>query len=91
MVASSLQVLDDGFDGVHLDLEPVADGDEDLLTVLAHLHPQTLRRHAILSVSAVHAAPWSGVAEVITRLPGSLAIWSGRTCTGSRSSSTRWR
>jgi hypothetical protein len=77
VVSSVAQVLDDGFDGVHLDFEPLADGDEDLLSLLRDTHLLTARRGVVLSVSAVRGEPASGVAVCLTALPGRLAIWSG--------------
>jgi hypothetical protein len=77
VAASVSEVLDDGFDGVHLDFEPVADGDEDLLGLLHAAHAVTARRGAVLSVSAVRGEPWSGVGAFLTALPGSLGMWSG--------------
>jgi hypothetical protein len=50
------EILDDGFDGIHYDLEPVRDGDADLLGLLTATRLLTQSRHAILSVSAPHCA-----------------------------------
>jgi hypothetical protein len=77
LVASAGQVLDDGFDGVHLDFEPVEDGDASLLDVLRTTHLLTRQRHVLLSVSATRGEPWRGVAAVVTALPGKLPMWSG--------------
>jgi hypothetical protein len=71
------QVLDEGFDGIHYDFEPVADGDADLLTMLRDTRALTRSRHALLSVSAVHGEPWRGLAAAVTALPGRLSLWSG--------------
>lgn len=77
VLASVDQVLDDGFDGVHFDFEPVVDGDRDLLLMLREAHVRTSSRHAVLSVSAIHTEPWPGLAAAVTALPGRLALWSG--------------
>ena len=77
VVSSVSEVLDDGFDGVHLDFEPLADGDEDLLALLRDTHALTIQRRAVLSVSAVRGEPAPGVAACLTALPGNLPIWSG--------------
>jgi hypothetical protein len=71
------QVLDDGFDGVHYDFEPVRDGDGDLLTMLRATRPLTRQRHAVLSVSTVHHEPVPGMAACLDALPGDLTLWSG--------------
>jgi hypothetical protein len=70
-------ILDDGFDGVHYDFEPVADGDPELLTLLRDTRVVTRQRHALLSISAVHGEPWPGLAGPAAVLPGALALWSG--------------
>jgi hypothetical protein len=53
IVASARAVVTDGFDGVHLDLEPVADGDPGYLALLAQVHAVTL----FLSVAAPQVRP----------------------------------
>jgi hypothetical protein len=77
LLASEEQVLADGFDGVHLDFEPVVSGDPDLLAVLAASHRLTARRHAVLSVSASRPEPAPGIGAAIALLPGRFAWWSG--------------
>jgi hypothetical protein len=77
LLAAAAQVLDDGFDGIHYDFEPIADGDPDLLAVLRMTHALTQQRHAILSVSAIHNEPWRGMAACLAALPAWLALWSG--------------
>jgi hypothetical protein len=70
------QVLDDGFDGVHYDFEPVENGDSDLVTLLHATHRLTGKRHAILSLSASFLAPLPGIAAGVALLPGRRAVWS---------------
>jgi hypothetical protein len=77
LLTSAGQILGDGFDGIHYDFEPVADGDADLLTVLRRTHAFTMQRHALLSVSAIHNEPWPGMAACLAALPKSLTLWSG--------------
>ncbi|BCJ34262.1 hypothetical protein Athai_17650 [Actinocatenispora thailandica] len=77
ILASLRQVLRDGFDGVHYDFEPVADGDADLVTLLAASHRATRRYHAVLSLSASLLAPVPGLASTIRALPGGpRGVWS---------------
>lgn len=71
------QILDEGFDGIHYDFEPVDEGDELLLTMLRETRELTRRRGSILSVSAIHTEPWGGAAAIVTALPGRRALWSG--------------
>jgi hypothetical protein len=77
VLASVGQVLDDGFDGVHYDFEPVEDGNGDLLTMLRATRTLTGQRHAVLSVSAVHPEPVPGMAACLDALPTDLNLWSG--------------
>ncbi len=70
------QVLDDGYDGVHLDFEPVRDGDPDLEAMLQTAHALTARRHAVLSLSASLLGPLPGMALTASWLPGPVAVWS---------------
>ncbi|GIH10777.1 hypothetical protein Rhe02_88440 [Rhizocola hellebori] len=69
-------VLDLGFDGVHYDFEPVAEGDDRLISLLRKTHEVTRQHGAILSVSAIHTEPWPGVAAGMNLIPGQLALWS---------------
>jgi hypothetical protein len=71
------QVLDEGFDGIHYDLEPVRDGDADLLALLTATHVLTRSRHAVLSVSAIHGEPYAGMAACAAMLPGQWSLWTG--------------
>ncbi|BCJ31577.1 hypothetical protein [Actinocatenispora sera] len=71
------QVLGDGFDGVHYDFEPVADGDADLATLLAASRRLTRRYHAVLSLSASLLAPVPGLAAAVRAAPGGpRGVWS---------------
>lgn len=76
LLAAVDQILDDGFDGVHYDFEPVKDGNPDLATLLAATHRLTRQRHATLSLSASFLAPLPGIAAGAALLPGGLAVWS---------------
>jgi hypothetical protein len=75
-VVSAGQVLDDGFDGIHYDLEPVADGDRGYLALLAATHAMTSARHAVLSVAADQLEPVPGVRHPEQWLTGRPHFWS---------------
>ena len=60
IVASARQVLALGFDGVHLDLEPVGDADPGYLALLGALHPVIRAAGAVLSLSAEQVEPVPG-------------------------------
>jgi spore germination protein YaaH len=70
------QVLDDSFDGVHYDFEPVSEGDTDLLRLLNDTHALTRRRHAVLSISASLLEPWPAMAASVRTVTGRVAVWS---------------
>jgi hypothetical protein len=74
VVDSVASVLDEGFDGVHYDFEPVNDGDADLLAMLRETRPLTRAHAAVLSVSASHLEPYPGPGAVLRHLPGD-ALW----------------
>jgi hypothetical protein len=69
VVASAGQVLDEGFDGVHYDLEPIADGSPGYLALLASSHTLTNARHAILSIAAAQLEPLPGL-----HIPGQFVL-----------------
>jgi hypothetical protein len=75
MLTAIGQVLDDGFDGIHFDLEPVDSGDRDYVALLASAHDITRPRGAILSVAASNLAP-SPVAGGLALLPNRAGVWS---------------
>lgn len=58
---AATQVLDLGFDGVHLDLEPVRSGSAGFLAVLAQVRAVTGARAVPLSVSAPQIDPLPGL------------------------------
>ncbi len=76
ILMSVVQVLDDGFDGVHFDFEPVCDGNTDLIALLRATRMLTSRRHAIVSISATHTEPWAGAARTLRMLTCNLTMWS---------------
>ncbi|MEW2447644.1 hypothetical protein AB0896_08800 [Streptomyces parvulus] len=57
VVGSARQVLDAGYDGVHLDLEPLHSGDRDYLSLLDDVREVTRARDAHLSVAAHQIDP----------------------------------
>jgi hypothetical protein len=57
VVASGRAVLAAGFDGVHVDLEPLHSGDRNYLGLLDALHAVTRGHHALLSVAAHQIDP----------------------------------
>ncbi len=74
--ASAAQALDAGFDGVHLDLEPVTSGNAGYLAVLAGLHRLTAARGRSLSVAVPQIDPLPALHSVAGALAGHPKWWS---------------
>ncbi|MEV6103645.1 hypothetical protein AB0M28_02895 [Streptomyces sp. NPDC051940] len=74
--ASALQVLDAGFDGVHLDLEPMHLGNEDFLTLLDDVRPAVAARGGVLSVAAHQIDPLPSLHTVAGALANHPKWWS---------------
>jgi hypothetical protein len=56
MVAEARGLVDEGFDGVHLDVEPVDDGNDEYLALLRAMRT-AVGKGRVLSVSAIRPAP----------------------------------
>jgi hypothetical protein len=75
VVASVRQVLDTGFDGVHFDFEPVADGDHGLLALLDASGAAVHQRSRVLSIASHHVEPTIGFASVGNAVVGHNKWW----------------
>lgn len=71
---SANQVLDAGFEGVHLDLEPVVTGDQGFLDTLDEVHALTAARGVPLSAAAPQIDPLPGM-HLMAHLPFSHPKW----------------
>jgi hypothetical protein len=60
IASSSTQVLALGFDGVHLDLEPVRSGSAGFLALLDQVHALTTEQDKVLSIAAPSLSLWPG-------------------------------
>lgn len=76
VTASSAQVLDLGFDGVHLDLEPVRSGSAGYLALLDQVHALTAARRTQLSVAAPQIDPVPGLHHLGIAVAGHGKWWS---------------
>jgi hypothetical protein len=76
IVASARQVLARGFDGVHLDLEPVGDADPGYLELLDALGPVVHAAGGVLSVSAEQVEPLPGTRWAMEAVEGHSSWWS---------------
>jgi len=57
MVAEARGLVDEGFDGVHVNVEPVDDGNDEFLALLRALRTAVGPGH-VLSIAATRPAPW---------------------------------
>ncbi|MFJ5996444.1 hypothetical protein [Streptomyces sp. NPDC092370] len=76
VVRSARQVLATGYEGIHLDLEPMPSGDRDYLALLDLLRRETRSRDARLSVAAHQIDPLPALHTVWGRLTGHPKWWS---------------
>ncbi|WP_232246734.1 glycoside hydrolase family 18 protein [Kitasatospora mediocidica] len=76
ITTSAQQVLDAGFDGVHLDLEPLHSGDAGYLTLLDQVHARTAARGVPLSVATPQIDPLPALHAVAGALAGHPKWWS---------------
>ncbi|MEV5507266.1 hypothetical protein [Streptomyces orinoci] len=75
VTASARQVLAAGFQGVHLDVEPVRDGDRGFLALLEELRPVVNSGGGVLSVAAQQIDPLPSM-HTASHLLGSPKWWS---------------
>ncbi|WBQ06402.1 hypothetical protein [Kribbella sp. CA-293567] len=73
--ASSEQVLDQGFDGIHYDVEPVQSGSKGFLALLDEVHQLTAARGVPLSVAAAQLDPAPGMNRVLMGVSGLSKWW----------------
>ena len=57
IVAEARGLVDEGFDGVHVNVEPVDDGNDEFLALLRALRT-AVGRGRVLSIAATRPAPW---------------------------------
>lgn len=76
IVESARQVLARGFDGVHLDLEPIGDADPGYLALLDALRPVVHAAAGVLSVSGEQVEPVSGTRWAMEAAEGHSSWWS---------------
>jgi hypothetical protein len=76
IAASAASVLDDGFDGIHLDFEPVGDADPGYLALLDELRPVVHGVGGLLSVSAEQVEPVAGSRWIMEAAIGHDTWWS---------------
>ncbi|MFJ7339306.1 hypothetical protein ACIQU3_03200 [Streptomyces sp. NPDC101110] len=76
VLRSTRRILDIGYDGLHLDLEPLHSGDRNYLRLLDALHRETRARDALLSVAAHQIDPLPGLHTLRGGLTGHPKWWS---------------
>lgn len=73
---SARSVMPQGFDGVHLDFEPIGDADPGYLALLEQVRATVCTRGAILSVSAEQVEPAPGSRWAMEAVEGHDSWWS---------------
>lgn len=76
VMGAAAQVLAEGFDGIHYDLEPVPSGGSGYLELLAATHILTRGRHAVLSVACDQIEPMPHLHTVEQWIFGPPHWWS---------------
>ncbi|MDQ1016498.1 hypothetical protein QFZ43_003047 [Streptomyces afghaniensis] len=76
VLRSARQILDTGYKGIHLDLEPLHSGDRNYLTLLDALHHETRSRGVPLSVAAHQIDPLPALHSVFGTFTGHPKWWS---------------
>ncbi|MEU1848262.1 hypothetical protein ABZ499_02975 [Streptomyces sp. NPDC019990] len=76
VLRSARQILDTGYQGIHLDLEPLHSGDRNYLGLLDALRRETRSRDARLSVAAHQMDPLPAFHTVWGRVTGHPKWWS---------------
>ena len=74
--AAASSVMDEGFDGIHFDFEPVGDADPGYLALLDEARPAVHASGGLLSVSAEQAEPVSGGRWIMEAAVGHGTWWS---------------
>lgn len=75
VIRTSIRFLDMGFDGIHLDIEPIYSDDRGFIGLLAATHEETGRRHRLLSVGACKPEPISGMENAARRFSKFPGYW----------------
>ncbi|WP_433009999.1 hypothetical protein [Kribbella sp. CA-294648] len=75
VTTTSSAVLDQGFDGIHFDLEPLQSGSPGFLRLLDQVHTMTSARKAPLSVAAPQLNPAPGMNGVLLAVTGMSKWW----------------
>jgi hypothetical protein len=66
IIDTARRLLDEGFDGIHYDIEPIFPGDDDFLELLERTHALTGERGAVLSVAMEQLEAWPGAERAIS-------------------------
>jgi len=76
VTTSSAAVIDQGFQGIHFDFEPVHSGSAGFLAVLDQVHVLTAERGVPLSVAAAQIDPIVRVNDLVIAITGEGKWWS---------------
>lgn len=70
------ELLARGFDGIHLNIEPIRDGDQRFVQVLAVLRGITAAERRLLSVAGDEIEPFTGANRLVAWLTPRGGLWS---------------
>lgn len=68
-------MLNQGFDGIHYDIEPVYSGNASFLELLKDTRIITKKHHTLLSVASYKPEPVSGIAHIAENLADNPGYW----------------
>lgn len=75
IVASARQLLDVGFEGIHVNLEPILDEDADFLVLLRELDVLTESYDAVLSIASDDVEPFLGAGFIVRSCCRDVTFW----------------
>lgn len=75
IVAAADNLLATGFDGIHVDIEPVLDEDTSFLYLLRDIHEKTSAQHKVLSVASDDVEPFLGASLLIQSCCSNVTFW----------------
>ncbi len=76
IVSTSSLLLHDGFDGIHYNIEPIADGSREFVEILERTHLETKAMGKVLSVATDDLEPFFGAEKLLAYISKNVSFWS---------------
>lgn len=76
IVSTSSLLLHDGFDGIHYNIEPIADGSREFVEILKRTHLETKAMGKVLSVATDDLEPFFGAEKLLAYISKNVTFWS---------------